>query len=1073
MQGGRLLIPVWVLIASMTVLSAQEAGGGTLTGRIRIQGPQGITVPVPGATVEAFHLESDRRLSALSNESGVFTITAVPPGTYRVEVSLIGLRKEVRESVEISAGATLKLDFDLSIEMPTSSPAAPTRAGTAGKKVPGRPGGGGARPGGVPPALPQGAPAGMPPAGPGPFSGGAPDAFLLPGGVGQVGEFTGAPPGGDLGGGHGFFGGGFGGMFFPGMMVPGGGVPQVNRLRGSIAESFGHSALDARPYPLNVEESPRIPGFRQNWNFSLGGPLVIPRLYKGHNRTSFFVNYAQARDRQDFDLFSTVPTLTERQGYFLQSTIPTGPRASRTPTIYDPATGAPFAGNRIPVDRLDPAAVGLLEFIPEPNLPGPVQNFHLQTHLPMSMDVVSAHLNHNLSKKDNLSFSYLLFSWRGNIIQNLPQFLRQQSVRGQNANLNLTHNFHPKLLAQFMVHFNRNRDSTLNRFAFQRDVAGELGIQGISGDPRDFGVPKIRFTNFTGLDDVIPSLARNQTMRFLANFTWIRDQHTLRWGSEIRLLQLNHLSNPEARGTYHFTGFATSRFDAEGFPLSGTGYDFADFLLGLPQSTSLRFGTPSTYFRSKVLAGFIQDDWKVNKHLTLNLGLRYEYFQPFREKFDHMSNLEVTHGFTDVLAVTPGATGIDGQPVPRGLMEPDFNNFAPRVGFAFRPSQKQSWVFRGGYSIFYHTWRFRTLPLQLANQPPFARTQTLLTSPSQILTLRNGFPILAPETVSNTLAVDRRFRTPYAQTWNFSLQKQLPYKLMMDVSYFGTRGLKQNLLLAPNRALAGSALTTEERRRIENALSFHYETSGGESLMNSLSVMIRRQFSRGLILWGSYRFGKSIDNTSGVGGTAPLPAQDHTNLAAERGLSNFDRRHTLFFNSSYELPFGEGKTFWTQGGWGARLLGNWVVNGFAWVSSGTPLTARVLGNASNNSGTGANFAERADATGTSPDLPRSERTVQRFLNADAFRLPPPGEFGNAGRNTITGPRMFNLNLSLARRFTISKDWGVRGEFRIEATNPFNTPSFTMLNTVVNSNRFGRLEGVGAMRVLNFALRINF
>jgi hypothetical protein len=236
---------------------------------------------------------------------------------------------------------------------------------------------------------------------------------------------------------------------------------------------------------------------------------------------------------------------------------------------------------------------------------------------------------------------------------------------------------------------------------------------------------------------------------------------------------------------------------------------------------------------------------------------------------------------------------------------------------------------------------------------------------------------------------------------------------------------------------------------------------------------LRRQFHGGFSMSGDYVFSKSIDDAASVGGAGRTVAQNPLDLEAERGLSVFDVRHRLRLNYMYELPFGDQQHFLNHGGVLGRILANWQISGRATLQSGTPFTARVLGNVSNNSGTGAGFSERADATGLPIGLPAAERTTLAYFNTAAFTLPTPGEYGDAGRNTIPGPRIITFNMALGKRLTFSQEKGIRGDFRIEANNIFNTPGFSGLATVVNATDFGRVTSVRAMRSLQFSLRLRF
>lgn len=1108
--GQMLEVVCWLVCFSLLAPSfvvGQAQTVGAVTGHIR--GPGGVSVP--GATVQAVELQSGERKVTWSDESGNYTLSGLPPGTYRLEVSLVGFRTDVREPVPVAAGGSLKVNIALVMALPEMS--LPLRSQNGDNRGHNR----AALPADIPaqganfslgtnPAetvagnevnvrLAEGSTSPEQPQGETPVgqsdSSSAANSFLLTGGVTRapepgeedarwrqrVEEFRraresqGAPgfgeagPGGPLA----IFMGGAGGAWAQQRAL-------VNRVRGNIVEQYSNSALNAHPYPLNAPQSSQIPSYREQLAFAIGGPLVIPKVYHGADKTSFFVHYSLAHNRDPFDSFATVPTPAERAGDFSQAAIPSGPLAGTIPVVYNGGVGGgqlagqrmPFPGNQILPSSFDPAAVGLLRFIPSPNLPGGVQNFHLQEALPSSNDRLMARVGHRATSKDNLNVFYFLNSARSDSVANFPGFTRHSSLLSQNANLGETHTFSPRLVNQFLLNFNRQRNSLLNPFAFRQDISGQLGIQGVSNDPRDWGLPLVQFTNFTGLNDAIPSLTRNQTLRVFDFLIWNSGKHNVRLGGEVRRVQLNTLTDPDARGTFTFTGFTTSDFE-QGFPVPGTGFDFADFLLGFPQATSVRFGTSSNYFRSWVYSAFVQDDWRLSSRLTFNLGFRYEYFSPFTEKYGHLSDLVIGPNFSEVSVVTGQSPGS----LPRSLLRGDPNNFAPRIGLAFRPWTQRKLVFRAGYGIFFDGSIYPRLVPNLANQPPFAEASILLTNPKQVLTFEQGFPEIALSVVKNTYAVDPNFRTPYGQSWSFGIEDAIARNVILSITYTGTKGTKLDLLLGPNPGASGSPLTTQERLALRNALQFTYETSGASSIYHGLQIGLRRQFHHGLSMDVNYTFSKAIDDAASVGGAGRTVAQNFLDLAAERGLSVFDVRHKFHARHIYEFPFGDGHRYLNRGGALGHLLGNWQISGGTTLQSGTPFTARVLGNQSNNGGTGAYFSQRADATGLPVSLPGFERSTQQFFNIGAFTLPPPGQFGNAGRNTIPGPRLVNFDMSLARSVTFSREKGVRGEFRVEANNLMNTPDFTGLATVVNASEYGRVTSVKPMRSLSFTMRIRF
>lgn len=1112
---------IWLLLflgltGGNALAQSDEAGG--IAGHVR--GPGGVSVP--GATVQLINPQTGERKETWTDESGNYAFAGIPDGTYKLEVSLLGFQNDVREPIPVASGKVLKVNVALALAGPVGGAAeAPITAGPAGPGAEALAGAGGT---GL--VIPQefgnngsggglrvsetsggnGAASEAPIEEPA-VSASAANSFLLNGGMGV----SASTPGGDersmrerfqrfrgqMAGqsAPGFAGEGLGGPGGPGggmaggpsleMMAvfagarggPGGWAgrrPQINRVRGFISESYTNSALNAHPYPLNVASSPQIPAYTEQFGIGLGGPLVIPKIYNGGEKTNFFVNYSLSRGKTPFDSLATVPTAAERVGDFSQAQITSGPLAGTVPVVYDPLSNpsgprTPFPNNQVPTQQMDSAALGMLRFIPLPNLPGQVQNFHLQESLPTASDRLMARVGHQISNSDSVNAMYFFNSSRSNSVSSFPELTSHTSTRGQNFNLSEIHVFGPGVINTLSANFNRQRISHLNPFAFTENIAGDLGIEGISTDPFDWGVPITHFTNFTALNDTIPSLTRNQTFRIFDILLWNRGKHNVRVGGELRRVEVNTLTDPDARGTFTFSGFTTSDLTAAGLPVANTGYDFADFLLGLPQTTSVRFGSTANYFRSWVYSGYFQDDWRMTSHFTLNYGLRYEYFTPFSEKYGHLSDLTFQPGFTSAEV----ATGQNPATLPNSLLRGDANNLAPRLGIAYRPWSQHTLVFRAGYGIFYDGSIYSRIFPNMASQPPFAEASTLITSPTQVLTLQNGFPAIGPNILTNTYAVDPSFRTPYAQSWNFSLEDEIFRNVILSVGYVGTKGTKLDLLLAPNQFVTGTPPSGQTGLATTNTLAFTYETSGSASIYHGLQVGLRRQFHSGFSISGQYTYSKSIDDAAAVGGAGRTVAQNYLDLHAERGLSTFDMRHRLLVNYSYEFPFGDRKRWLSHGGPAAHLIGNWQINGNTTVQSGNPFTARVLGNLSGIGGTAAIANLRANATGEPVTLSGFAPTTGEFFNTGAFGLPLAGQYGDAGRNTIPGPGMVNFNMSLERFFTLSKEKGIRGSFQVSADNFLNTPNWAGLATVVNGQDFGRITSVRLMRRVTISLRMRF
>ncbi|MGH9351398.1 MAG: carboxypeptidase regulatory-like domain-containing protein [Terriglobia bacterium] len=887
--------------------------------------------------------------------------------------------------------------------------------------------------------------------------GGRRRAYIMMGGGGPEGSPFGRGRGERGGGGQVFFFGGFRN-------------PRANRIRGNINDTYTNSALDAAPFTPNTPPQQKAAFYNERIGISLGGPLTIPKIYNGGNKTSFFVAFNTSRATRPENLLGSVPTAAERGGDFSQTVIPSGPFAGTVPSIFEPssAPGArtPFPNNQIPAGMINSAASGLLKYIPLPNLPGETQNYHTQLSLPNDNQFIMGRVGQQFSPKDNLAAFYFYASAHSTGVSSFPDITSTSTSRNQDLSVTETHNFGPRLVNTVAASFNRSRSFMTNPFAFNQNIAGGLGILGISTNPMDWGLPSIGFTNFTSLGNATPSLSRDQTLRFSDFLLYNVGKHNFQIGADISKIQINSLTNPDAEGRFSFTGYGTSNFTPQGAPVADTGYDFADFLLGMPQTTSERFGIPANYLRSSRYALYGQDDWRTTDHLTLDLGGRWEYAAPFTEKYGHLSDLALGQGFSTVGVVTGQQPGT----LPSSLLRGHPYNVTPRIGIAYRPWIAHSLVVRAGYSMYYDESVYHRLVANLVNQAPFATTSTLVTSHTQPLTLQNGFPAINTGTARNTFAVDPNFLTPYAQSWNLMLEQDLTQSYILSVAYIGTRGTHLNLLEAPNVTLGANG-----QPLITNALPFEYDTSGADSFYNGLRVSLRHFSRKDFSFFLNYTYSKSEDDASSVGGEGGGGVvQNPFNLRAEWALSGFNATHSLRAFTRYQLPFGDRKHFLNHGGALARVLSNWSLSDNTSFSSGDPLTAFVTGNLSNNAGNLAPFGGlRANATGLPVSLQGSQQSTLEYFNTGAFALPAAGQYGNAGRNTIPGPPSLNFNVSVDRTITLSREKGMSADFRVGSSNTFNIVNFRDLSTTVNGNGFGRVNGAGNMRTVTFSMRFRF
>ena len=620
----------------------------------------------------------------------------------------------------------------------------------------------------------------------GEFGEGGPDGFGRggAGGEGAVGGGDqagfgggGAQGGGGRGGGPG--GGGPGGFGGPGGI---GGMRGGARIQGNANYNIGGSMLDAAPYTLNgrVREEPDYT--QQRYGTSFGGPLTIPHVINGGTRTSFFLNYSGNHSRTPVDAYSTVPTLAARAGDF----------SSSSAVVIDPLTGQPFAGNRVPQSRIDPSANTLLLFIPLPNILGETQNFHYVTSNSSESNDVNLRVTHIFGTvpqrgagggrgrggfppgggrgpgapglggpgsrgrggpQPTRSVLNASVSYRGSSSSSsstFPTIGGSSKSTGWNAPVTwmLAKGGYNNVLS---FTYNRTSAASTNLYAYNTNVAGEAGIEGVSADPFDWGIPGLSFTTVADLRDRTPSRRVDQRFQ-IGNSTmksWGR--HAVRFGGEFRYLRLDSQSNSNPRGSYVFTGLYTSLLSG-GRAVPGTGLDLADFLLGYAQQASVQYGPGQLEMRGRDWNLFVQDDWRLRGNLTLNYGLRYEYVSPYYEANDRLVNLDVNSDFTAAVPVEAGGVGQFTGPVPTSLVEADRNNLAPRVGLAWR-AQTGTTV-RAGYGINYNLGAYGSIAQKLAAQPPFAVTSTSLGTAVVPLLVVDPFAGVASSETTNSFGID-------------------------------------------------------------------------------------------------------------------------------------------------------------------------------------------------------------------------------------------------------------------------------------------------------------------------------
>lgn len=803
---------------------------------------------------------------------------------------------------------------------------------------------------------------------------------------------------------------------------------------------LNNSALNARSFSLTGQDTPKPDYNRMQLSFNIGGPLRIPHLLK--RGPNFYFGYQRNQDRDAMIRTSRMPTQAEREGDLSQALNPLG----QTISIFDPGTGLPFKDNKIPEDRISPQAQALLSLYPLPNYSGGNRyNYQIPVISTTHQDSVQGQLT-QWGNKGTLTGTFNYQNLRGD---NPNVFAFLDTTRVSSLNAGITFNQYSMLRrAGFTLRyqFGRTKRRTNPYFAGHANISGQAGIYGNNQDPDNWGPPSLAFSNYERLSDGQSSFDREMTNSLSGSYQFSRGKHNLTSGFEFRRLQFNLLSQQDARGAFTFTGAAA-------------GYDFADFLLGIPDTSSIAFGNADKYLRGSTYAAYVTDDWRIMDGFTLNVGVRWEYEAPITELYGRLVNLDITSGFraaAPVLASNPTGS-LTKDSYASSLVNPDKMGIEPRVGFAWRPSPASSLVIRGGYGLYRDTSVYRQIANQMAQQPPFSKTANVGNGPGTRLTLANGFDVSSPN-LSNTFAIDPNFRVASAHNWQLSIQRDLPFALQAVVMYQGAKGSNLIRRSLPNTFPDGAAVIA-----VALPSGFVYQSSDGSSIRHAGQIQLRRRLRNGLTANARYTYSKSIDNAGVTGSGTSAIAQNWLDLDAERAISNFDQRHLFNLQTQYTTGarvFGPG----LMSGWRGAFVREWTFSGQLTIGSGMPLTPTYPAAVQ---GTGFTGSIRPDYTGA----PVNSAPAGLHLNPASYAAPAKGEWGNAGRNSITGPGQFSLDASLARTFRMRDRMTM--DFSLESKNILNHVTYPTWNTTVNSLQFGLPDRANPMRTVQANVRVRF
>ncbi|HEY3454123.1 MAG TPA: TonB-dependent receptor [Bryobacteraceae bacterium] len=853
----------------------------------------------------------------------------------------------------------------------------------------------------------------------------------------------------------------------------------TNELHGSAYEFLRNDAIDAANFFTNLNGLKKSPLRYNQFGATLGGPVEIPHVYKGTNKTFYFASWESTRIRKGSTAQLSVPTAEQRNGDFSRLGFRNNQR------IFDPATtrivnGAivrdPFPGNMIPAGRITPFGSAIMTYYPSATSAAASGNNYATGLNDLSdSDQFMGRIDHHFNESNNLFFRYSIMSGNLTDFSAIPLNSAHTDAKTQNLALNFVHIINPATVYELRLGYNRPTYLNLQNSAYGPNLAAQLGLKNLLQEPIAFGLPNISITNVSGLGagTFIPSTQRTNSYQLFQEITLTRGRHSIKTGADIRKLNYNDLTERQQNGQLGFTGGLT----ANPASASNTGIALADALLGLPLTAAGSSQSLAGAYNGFSYGFFVQDDWKVNQRVTLNLGMRYDLAPRMTEKLNHLTAFDRSYPGGRVLlsgactAYIPGLGTSDGRCIPRGVVPTDKNDWGPRVGIAIRPFNDNRTAIRAGYGIFYDMIELQDLRTWTRN-PPYGAIFSLQSDQNgnantpAVLKITDLFPAQGSlQAQPDIYSPGDKYVDPYYQQWNFDVQRQFASNLLIDIGYMGTKGthLARRLLAnqAPLDANPAHPTPIQTRRpypRFGNTIRLTDDDAN--STYHALLVKAEKRFSQGLSFLFSYTYAKALDSGSLIDDTP----RDIYNLSLDKGRADFDIRQRAVFSASWELPFGKGKPFLT-GGIGGALLGGWQLNTITALRSGFPFSVSASGDACNCAATN----QLAEQVGD----PFSGFTQSRSLwfNTAAFAQPIRGTFGSSGRNIMTGPAEETIDLSIFRTFTIGER--VRLQFRGESFNLLNHTNFGLPGSTVASSSYGLIQSASSSRNIQFGLKLNF
>jgi hypothetical protein len=1076
-KKGRVFVSVARLLSLCLLfcgaLGAQVANNTSLVGTV-VESSGSVVV---GAKVTAVNVATNDTYTGSTNEEGYYAVTFIREGAYQITIEKAGFTKSVQKGIVVQANQAVRTDVTLQVGAVTETvvvdvavPPISTDDATLGETISSR------------------SVTDLPLNGRDPLKLAITTSNVI---QGPKSDFTGIPPGED------FIGAGqreiTNSLSLDGITIMNNlitvttvtpnvdAVQEVQIQNGNYTAQYGsymgvhvnlvtksgtnspHGALyeflrndifDAHPY-FDPPGAPKQPLRFNQFGAAVDGPVYLPKLYDGRNKTFFMASYEGLRQIRSNSVSGTAMTQAERQGDFsalLPSTV-----------IYDPLTNLPFPGNIIPTNRLSTQSLALLNYLP---LPQSGDTIFGNSPSNIVTNQTLERIDQNIGDKNRL---FLRYDWQnmtftgGNFDPN-PTNVTSGPANNRNFAFGYTHTFTPSLINDFRFGRNHLVTNALNYFYINGlTTAGtDLNIPGFTGDTTygNPGIPDINIDNYNSTGNAGTNwLQDDTTWHAYDQISYTHGKHNMMAGVEFRKLTTGRAAANSPRGVFNFTGELTTRYCPPTDPTcvtTGTGDPAADFLLGYPASDT----TPLQEIKGVVAEWrdgfFVLDNWQVTRKLTLNYGLRYELpTVPYS-----------VNGFARIL--NADGTALIPDTIPRPgfqFIKPNHDNWAPRVGFAYRLTNKT--VVRGGGGIFYNPNQTNSFTLSTTN-PPFGATSTYsalapYNSPTGcLLSFDDPTPsscLQGASPVFNVFRENPYLPTPRLYQWNLGAERELWRNAGFELQYLGSRSIHLDRSYYDNQPTPGPG-SIQSRR--PNQLWGQIRTIQNDEIAsyNGLTAIFRQRMSRGLQVLASYTWSHDLDISSDSNdGGYPVNAY---NWHADYGNSNWDIRHRFVSSVVYELPrLKDG--YWLVRG----VLGGWQLNNITTLQSGKPINVTMAADIASISRAGN---QRPDIVGPiHADCNTSH--INDCIDVTAYTVPAPFTFGNGGRNKLFGPSFLNTDFSLFKNFPIHED--LRLQFRAEFFNAFNRPQLDNPNGQIGGS-FGNITNtVMDNRDIQFGLKLVF